>query len=99
MSLVFGMMEATVALLGTVVAIHIGTVSIATRSGIAGIPMRTGGAVVAELAAGQGDLLHFVLLFHVSFLLCNSDFIRSDSTSAPGKVRENALAGDDNGKK
>ena len=61
-------------------------------------PVDAGGAVAAaELATGEGDFLSFVFLFHDSFLLCNGDDIRSDSTSAPSKVRKDGITGDDDG--
>ena len=68
--LVFGMMETAVSLLSTVVATHIGAVCVAAGSGVAGIPMRAGGTVIAEFTAGQDDFLSFVFLFHDLFLLC-----------------------------
>lgn len=72
------MMEATVAVLGTVVAAHIGAIGIATRSGIFDIPIDTARTVVAKLAAREGDLLGFLFLFHDSCLLINDDSIFSD---------------------
>lgn len=52
---------------------------------VAADPVDTAGAVAAaELAAGEGDLLSFVLLFHGSYLLYNGDFIRSNDGSALG---------------
>lgn len=79
--LAFLVTQATLTLTGLVV--HIIPTAIAAvgivAADVAANPVDAGGAVAtAELAAGQGDLLSFILFFHDSFLLCNGDDIRSD---------------------